>query len=119
MRLAALMGCRVFDADGVEIGGVHDVRFVADGAPYAPGGRPAYRLAALVVGSAGIGGRLGYVRDEMRGPWPLAAVFRRLARSSYEVTWDEVDRVERPKIFLRVPRAALRSAAEGAGRSTR
>lgn len=101
MTLAELLGCRLFDRDGTEVGSVHDVRFIADGPPYAGSGKPSYRLAALIVGSTAVGNRLGYVRHEMKGPWPLPWLFSRLARRSYLVDWEDVTRFERPRIEIR------------------
>lgn len=101
MRLAELLGCRVLDRDGTDIGTVHDVRFVADGPPYAGTGKPAYRLSALIVGGMAVGDRLGYVRHEMRGPWPLPRLFRRLGRRSLVVPWADVTRFDRPVIEIR------------------
>jgi hypothetical protein len=100
MRLAELIGCRLFDCDGTEIGSVHDVRFVADGRPYAGTGKPAYRLDALIVGGEAVGDRLGYTRREMKGPWPLTVLFPRLARRSYVIPWAHVTRFDRPRIEI-------------------
>ena len=101
MRLAELLGCRLYDRDGTELGTVHDVRFIADGPPYEGTGKPSYRLAALIVGSSAVGHRLGYVQHEMKGPWPLPWLFSRLGRRSYLVDWDDVTRFERPRIEVR------------------
>jgi hypothetical protein len=100
VRIAELLGCRLFDCDGTAIGSVHDVRFVADGPPYAHTGKPAYRLDALIVGGRAVGDRLGFTRHEMKGPWPLTVLFPRLARHSYLVPWEDVTRFERPRIEI-------------------
>jgi hypothetical protein len=101
VRLAELIGCRVFDCDGTHVGSVHDVRFIADGPPSAGPGKPSYRLAALIFGSTAVGNRLGYVRRQMKGPWPLPLLASRLARRSYVVDWEDVTRFERPRIEVR------------------
>jgi hypothetical protein len=101
VRLAELLGCRLFDCDGTEIGSVHDVRLVADGLPYARTGKPSYRLDALIVGGRAVGDRLGFTRHEMKGPWPLTVLFPRLARHSYLVPWEDVTRFDRPRIEIR------------------
>lgn len=98
MRAAELLGCRLYDCDGTEVGSVHDLRFVADGPPYAGTGKPSYRLAALIVGGKAVGDRLGYTRHEMKGPWPLPQLFNYLARRSYVVRWQDVTRFDRPRI---------------------
>jgi hypothetical protein len=64
-------------------------------------GKPAYRLDALIVGGRAIGDRLGFTRHEMKGPWPLTVLFRRLARRSYLVRWEDVTRFDRPRIEIR------------------
>jgi hypothetical protein len=115
VRLAALIGCRVFDAEGVEIGGVHDVRFQADGPPYLGTGKPAYRVTALLVGDVGAAHRLGYAREDMVGPALLVGIFRRLAKRSYVVEWRQVSRVDRPRIELAVPRGQLRRLSDEPG----
>jgi hypothetical protein len=96
-----LLGCRLFDCDGTEIGSVHDVRFVADGLPYARTGKPSYRLDALIVGGKAVGDRLGFTRHEMKGPWPLTVLFPHLARHSFLVPWEDVSRFDRPRIEIR------------------
>lgn len=100
MRIAELLGCQLFDRDGDQVGTVHDVRFIADGPPYATG-KPSYRLTALIVGGKAVGDRLGYVRHEMKGPWPLPQLFQRLGRHSYLVPWEDVTRIDRPRIETR------------------
>ena len=115
MRVAELLGCRLFDRDGVEVGSVHDVRFVADGPPYPGTGRPSYRLAALIVGDTALGHRLGFARHEMTGPWPLPSLFRRLARRSYLVQWEDVNRFARPRIEIGRSIAELRPAVDDSG----
>jgi hypothetical protein len=112
VRIAELLGCRLFDCDGTEIGSVHDVRFVADGPPYAHTGKPAYRLAALIVGGTAVGDRLGFVRHEMNGPWPLTVLLPRLARHSYLVRWEDVARFDRPRIEIRCRASDLASITD-------
>ncbi len=71
MRLSDLLTCEVVDSDGTVVGTVNDVRLVRDGR---------MRVDALIVGSGGLGIRLGYIRNGVRGPWLLAKVFSRLER---------------------------------------
>ena len=112
MRLAELLGCRLYDCDGTEVGSVHDVRFIADGPPYAGTGNPSYRVAALIVGGKAVGDRLGYVRREMKGPWPLPWLLSRLAHRSYLVAWDDVTRLDRPRIEIRSRASDLSTLAD-------
>lgn len=111
MRLAEVMGCRVVDADGRDIGAVHDVRLVADGSADA-GERRSYRLDALVVGTGGAAHRLGYSHDDMTGPWPLTAVLRRIAQRSKLVAWRDVSELGRPTIRIRTRVGELPSLAD-------
>jgi hypothetical protein len=114
MRLVELIGCRVIDSDGRDIGGVHDVRLVADGAPDA-NGRRSYRLDALVVGSGGgAAHRLGYSDSEMGGPWPLSIMLTRAAHRSMLVEWAAVETIERPTVRIRPRRDDLRTLADEA-----
>lgn len=115
MRLVELMGCRVVDGDGHDIGGVHDVRLIAEG-PSDAYGRRSYQLTALVVGDGGAAHRLGYSDDEMRGPWPLTSLFRRSARRSVLVPWEDIASIRRPTIRLRHGHRALITLAEEAER---
>jgi hypothetical protein len=112
-------GCRVYDADGVELGGVHDVRFVADGAPYDGDGDPAYRLHALIVGDVAAGHRLGYTGSrDMAGPKLFEVVFRWLTRHSVVVPWEDVVSFERPRIIVRRRRGEFDPLHDGGRRGT-
>lgn len=96
MRAAELVGCEVVDRDGVTVGRVHDLVFrMRDGEP------PRFELMALECGKAGIGDRLGFMRQAMAGPWPLTALFRWLSRHARVVEWSEVCRVDLPSIEIR------------------
>ncbi len=108
MRLAEIIGCRVFDPDGAELGSVHDVRFVADGPAYGGEGDPAYRLHALIVGGLAVGHRLGYTGSrDMAGPKLFEWVFRRLARHSFVVPWEDVASFRPPRIEISKRRPEL------------
>lgn len=99
MRLSDLIGARVTDADGRDLGVVHDVELVADGPPSGAFG-PALRISHLLVGSGSVGARLGLDRDEMRGPWLLKTLLgrhtvRRVEWTDIELQDDRVVRVAR------------------------
>jgi sporulation protein YlmC with PRC-barrel domain len=108
MRLVELLGCRVLDARGDDIGGVHDVRFTATTVD----GARTYRVHGLVIGGAGLGDRLGYRRHAMCGPWPIAPLLWRLARRSRLVEWRDVVEIDRPHIRISRRRDELESAAD-------
>ncbi len=103
-----MIGCRVIDADGEDVGGVHDVRLEA----VTVDGCQTYRVIGLLVGEVSLATRLGYGRDELQGPWPLPLLFGRLARRSRLVDWDDVVEVARPRITISRRAAELRTAAE-------
>lgn len=106
MRATELLGCTVYDADGQVVGHVHDLRLQPRAGA---SGWTGYRLTGLACGTAApVGHRLGYVKRDMGGPWPLAAIFRRLARRDVLVEWADVTSVERPRIEIRRRLAELR-----------
>ena len=93
MRLSELLDRPVVDADGRALGKVRDVRLVQDG-PVLRGTQAAMRVDAVVVSRGWRGVRLGYLRAEVRGPWLLRTIFRRLERAARtiplrELAWDD------------------------------
>jgi PRC-barrel domain protein len=107
MRAAELIGCDVYDVTGEPVGTVHDLHFKLH--TEADGGQ-ACALDALECGGIGLGHRLGYGEGAMRGPWPFPQLFRRLARDSLAVPWDQVTSFERPRIDISVRRDQLKPA---------
>ena len=107
MRLSELLKAEVFDADGVSVGRVHDVRFVRDGPAQGAFG-PAYRLQGLIVGSGSVGVRLGFDRAPVKGPWPMKLVFRLFHRNTRLVEWPAVATIRGRAIRLKVPAGDLR-----------
>src|SRR3954452_24937049 len=90
MRLVELIGSRVIDADGQDIGAVHDVRLVAAGPPD-KNRRHSSRLTALGVGKGGVAPGPGNSDNELRGPGPLTRLLHRAARRSTIVAWSDVE----------------------------
>jgi sporulation protein YlmC with PRC-barrel domain len=90
MRLSELLDAEVTDHDGSRLGKVHDVRLVQD-APAGEGRDLAFRVDALVVGRAGVAARLGYSRNEIRGPWLVRLVATRCDRRTEEIPWSDVE----------------------------
>ena len=109
MRAAELIGCHVYDADGQDLGAVHDLHFRIRALP---DGGQACELDLLECGGIGLGHRLGYGEGSMRGPWPFPSLFRRLARDSVAVPWAHVTAFRRPRIDIGVARNQLESARE-------
>jgi hypothetical protein len=106
MRLSELLGAEVLDVKGRVVGKVHDARFVRDGPEQGLFG-PAYRLQAIIVGSASIGVRLGYDRSRMKGPLPLKALFRWIHGGAKFVEWSRIGSMEPRVIRLNAAREDL------------
>jgi hypothetical protein len=106
VRTSELIGCRVYDADGQDVGAVHDLHFRLR---LRPDGSRACQLDALECGDIGFGHRLGYGEHAMRGPWPFPPLFRYLARHSLIVPWSAVTSFDRPRIDISVPRDQLQA----------
>src|SRR5205085_2374502 len=111
MRASELLGCELYDVDGVLIGHVHDLRFEARPAS---GRAVSYRLTALQCGSASAGHRLGYGHGDMAGPWPLKWAFQRAAHRSLIVEWSDVAKIRRPRIDVCKRKADLSTVGEDA-----
>jgi hypothetical protein len=106
VRISDLLNRAVVDAAGTELGRVHDVRLVQDG-PLLEGVQAAFRLDGLVVGGGTLGIRLGYHRNQVRGPAPLRALFTRLERRAHYAPWREVVVEDEGPIRLRCRAAQL------------
>jgi sporulation protein YlmC with PRC-barrel domain len=106
MRLTDLLGARVLDVAGVHIGDVHDVRMTQDGLPIGGFGA-ALRVHSLVAGSPAVGVRLGFGRSNVRGPWVVESLFRRLHDDLRVIPWSLVAALGEGEIVLRVPDAEL------------
>jgi hypothetical protein len=107
MRLSELTGVRVYDADGVPVGRVTDLRLVQDGPPMQPGGLAALRLDGVVVGG-GFGTRLlGYEHRPVDGPLVLRRLVALLQRETRFADWAHVRGYRPGRIELSVRRAEL------------
>lgn len=112
MRASEIIGRRVLDPHGRDIGRVHDIRIERSG--------DAYRICGLTVGPVAVAQRLGYGRGQMNGPWPLTVLFRALASRSLFVPWADVVslpsgavQIRRSERDLPSVRDADRSAEQG------
>src|SRR3954447_24012127 len=91
MRMADLVGAKVYDSAGRDVGKVHDVRAGRDGshevdAPYV--------ATHLLVAAGSVGTRLGYGYGHMHGPWPLSAIMQRAMGRRCAVRWDKIGTIE-------------------------
>lgn len=110
VRLNEVLGTRVVDAEGVDLGVVHDVGLVQDG-PAGAGPEAAFRAHWLVVGSTSIWTRLGLDRRTTHGPALVKALACRGPRP-WQVPWDAVESLGDDRITLRVPAAELERRAD-------
>jgi sporulation protein YlmC with PRC-barrel domain len=94
-----LLGARVLDADGTDLGRVDDIRVVQDG-PLVDGFGAALRVSDLVVGPGGIAVRLGYVRHGVRGPALVRWWATRSERRCLLVPWAHVVSVDERVVRL-------------------
>lgn len=89
-RLSDLLNGTAYDADGIAVGRVQDVRLVQDG-PVVEGFGHKLRVDGVVIGKRARGLRLGFGRADVRGPWLLNVVFGRLARHARYYAWDQFE----------------------------
>ena len=99
MRLTDLLDAEVVDRSGRSMGRVHDVRLVQDGPPVGAAGA-SFRVEGLVVGGNAFGARLGYARANVRGPWLLNQLFRRLHAGERLVPWSSVRAVTEGRVLI-------------------
>jgi len=111
VRISDLLGRRVVDVDGSDVGEVRDVRLVQDGP--LEGVQAALRLDGLVVGGHGaLSVRLGYHRNHVRGPALLRSLFTALERRARYVPWLDVILDDDGPVRLRRRAADLASLDE-------
>lgn len=111
MRMGDLLESRVADADGRDLGVVHDVRLVQDG-PLLEGFGHALRVDGLVVGPGSWAVRLGYLRHGVKGPWLVKALAQAVERRTRFVPWGDVEAWDGRHVRLRCREADLRRLAE-------
>src|SRR4051812_25437877 len=105
MRLDELLRYEVFDAEGVKLGRVRDVRIVQDGPALGHRGAPLFRLHGLIVGPGAVGERLGYHRAGLKGPWLFTKLFA--MRRQVFVPWEQINRSDGGRIDLTTTKAQL------------
>ncbi len=100
MILSDLLDAPVLASDGEHVGFVVDVRFVLDGPPAGPGTLAAPRLHGLLVSPRTGTSFLGYERRDVRAPWPIAHLVRRLHRGTFLTRWTDVAAVDVAGVHL-------------------
>jgi sporulation protein YlmC with PRC-barrel domain len=100
VRLTDFLGSEVFDRNGASIGRVHDVVFVQDGPPIGQWGAM-LRLHSLLAGPSALGFRLGFGRSDVRGPWPVKALFTQLYGRVTRIAWSDIAAIEQGRVRLR------------------
>ncbi|MEU5260252.1 hypothetical protein [Amycolatopsis sp. NPDC021455] len=102
MRAGELIGRRVRDAAGRDVGAIREIR--AEAVPRGDG-LPELVVRGVIVGRTRV--RLfGYQRHDQRGPAPLVALIRLLHRHTRYVEWADVD-LSGAEVRLRRPFAEL------------
>ncbi|HET6742016.1 MAG TPA: hypothetical protein VFH76_23900 [Kribbella sp.] len=109
MRLNELLGRRVVDADGNDIGGVADVRLVQDG-PMLRSGQRALRIDGLIVVENRATRLLGYERHV--GPALLRRLVQRVLGGVWYLPWTDVARIADGTVGARTGRTDLSSLDE-------
>ncbi|MFE0774269.1 hypothetical protein [Streptomyces sp. NPDC058861] len=119
MRLADLMGARVRDRGGREIGHVSDVRLREYAIPARGPAHTELRVEGLVVAIRRRGRLIAYDHRPVDGPWPLARLARRAARNALWAPWSVVAGHEPPArlgdpgtVRLTVPGTELAPSAD-------
>jgi hypothetical protein len=97
MRLSDLLGSRVFDQNGDELGRIHEVRAVQDG-PYQDAFGAALRIEGLIVGRGSMGTRLGFDRSDARSPALVRILVERVRGKKRFVPWDNVAAIRQHRI---------------------
>ncbi|GAA1123148.1 hypothetical protein GCM10009630_21310 [Kribbella jejuensis] len=109
MRLNELLGHRVIDATGNEIGGVADVRLVQDG-PLQASMQSALRIDGLIVVENRATRLFGYERHV--GPALLRRLVHSVRGETWYLPWADVERIADRTVQTRTVRADLRPLDE-------
>jgi sporulation protein YlmC with PRC-barrel domain len=99
MNLSDVLGSDVVDGGGQRLGEVSDVRFALD----AGAGQllsPA-RLVGIVVSPRTASSFLGYERQEISQPWPVAQLLRWRHKGSFLVLWEDIAVMGPERVGLR------------------
>jgi sporulation protein YlmC with PRC-barrel domain len=105
MRLNDLLGRRVLDADGADVGGVADVRLVQDG-PMLVSMQRAFRVDGLIVVENRATRLFGYERHV--GPELLRRLIHARLGEVWYLPWDDIDEITDDNVTIASRRADLR-----------
>jgi sporulation protein YlmC with PRC-barrel domain len=99
LQLDLLVGRRVYDREGRELGRVDEIRLVREG--------DRYEVEGLLIGVNGLAERLGVAR-------PLERIEKRLDLRTWHtedhiIYWEQIDSVEERAIRLSVTRSDVRT----------
>jgi sporulation protein YlmC with PRC-barrel domain len=98
LRAGELIGLRVVDRSGLEVGSVQDVVVRhRDGA---------YTVLGLVIGRSAIAGRFGY-GDTLEPPTPWHHLLSRLRRHERYVEWKDVVALREDRVEIGVDHGSL------------
>jgi sporulation protein YlmC with PRC-barrel domain len=113
MILGDLLGSPVHDGRGRCVGRVTDARFAAEAGPGRPPGGA--RLVGLVVSPHSASSFLGYERNGVTRPWPLAGLLRWRHRGSFLVLWEDIAALGPDAVRLREGYTAYSPALDDDG----
>jgi hypothetical protein len=113
--ISELLASHVIDAEGQEVGSVHDVRLVQDG-PFIEGFGASLRVDGLVAGVGTLAVRFGYHRHQVKGPALLKALLGALERRGRFIPWSQVAEWDGSTVRLHCRAADLATLAEAYAR---
>ncbi|MFJ5956839.1 PRC-barrel domain-containing protein [Paenarthrobacter sp. NPDC092416] len=99
MILTDVLGSDVADSGGGRLGEVSDVRFALDSAPTQLLSQA--RLVGIVVSPRTASSFLGFERQGLTQPWPVAQLLRWWHRGSFLVLWEDIGMMGPQKVTLR------------------
>ncbi|QQQ61860.1 PRC-barrel domain-containing protein [Paenarthrobacter ureafaciens] len=88
MILTDILGIDVLDSSGKRLGEVSDVRFALDAAPGPLLSKA--RLVGIIVSPRTASSFLGFERQNLTQPWPIAQLLRWRHRGSFLVLWEDI-----------------------------
>lgn len=102
MKLSDLLGRRVTDHNGRDIGRVHDVRLRGPGPGTTQVGHddPAFRIEGLIVGNGGLADRLGFDRAGVRSPALVRVIAVALLGHPIYVPWNRVTQLSDGQVHI-------------------
>ena len=97
LQLELLVGRRVYDSEGRELGRVDEIRLVREG--------DRYEVEGLLIGVNGLAERLGVAR-------PLERIEQRLDLRTWHtedhiIYWEQIDSLDEKAVRLTVPRSEV------------